>query len=283
MSLDCRSSDRLRRIPRLSLIPTIGFKSSASVNIQQFDPVSSMSSSSSSSTTTGEKRKHSSDDLPSNGATSDDRVTLSKKQRTESNETTALVTTAQPSAKDQQLVPTTDGTLATQQLPPRTSSLESATMCLTGHAAAILTCQFSADGRQIASGGVDKLLFLWDLSPTTGECINTNTLTGHDGSILDCVWNGNEQVITASSDKNGAVWDVETATRIKRLRGHTGIVNSVDVTRRGLTKVITGSDDCTVKLWDLRIRHSVEQWNEHYQILSTVFSDDGTQIFTAGM
>lgn len=200
-------------------------------------------------------------------------VAASKKARTES-ESSALVTID----SNKKALITSDGTA----LPPRTSSLNSATMCLTGHGSAVFACGFSSNGGSFASAGADKLLFLWDLLPT-GEVTNTSVLSGHTGPILDLHWSSNDRILTGSADSTAALWDVETATRVKRLRGHRGVVNSVAVSRRGETIAATGSDDCSVKLWDLRSRQPTHSFNEHYQILATTFSDDATQIFSAGM
>lgn len=60
---------------------------------------------------------------------------------------------------------------------------------------------------------------LWNIE---GKCENTATLKGNNGAILDIHWHrDNEYILTACADKNGAVFDVETQERIKRLKGHT--------------------------------------------------------------
>jgi Prp8 binding protein len=171
---------------------------------------------------------------------------------------------------------------AASSAPPRTSSLQAPTMCLTGHGAAVLACKFNADGTQLASGGVDKFLLLWDLAKS-GEVTNTAMLAGHDDPILDLAWIGTEQVVTASADKTCALWDVQTGQRVKRFRGAQGVVNSVDCSRRGNTLIVTGSDDCTTRIYDLRSKYAAHSFVDHYQILSTVFSDDATQVFSAGI
>ena len=62
-------------------------------------------------------------------------------------------------------------------------------------------------------------------------------------------------LMSASTDKNGAVWDVEVGQRVKKLKGHTSFVNSCCASRRGTQLVVTGSDDGTVKVICLMLRH----------------------------
>jgi len=54
--------------------------------------------------------------------------------------------------------------------------------------------------------------------------------------------------MSASTDKTGAVWDVEVGQRVKKLKGHTSFVNSCCASRRGPQLAVTGSDDGTVKV-----------------------------------
>ena len=55
-------------------------------------------------------------------------------------------------------------------------------------------------------------------------------------------------LMSASTDKTGAVWDVEVGQRVKKLKGHTSFVNSCCASRRGPQLAVTGSDDGTVKV-----------------------------------
>jgi len=209
-------------------------------------------------------------------------LVLAKKPRTEEQLAGQLVA-VQPNAGA--IIRAADGT--PNQAPPRTSSLQAATLQLTGHAAPIYAARFNATGSQLASAGGDKLVFLWDLAG--GECKNSMVLTGHDGPVLDLAWTSGsdlsteQQLLSCSTDKTTCLWDVQTGQRVKRMRGHGGIVNSVCVQRRGAQHVLTGSDDCTANVWDLRVRRPVQTLQEKYQILSAVFSDDGMRAFTAGI
>ena len=54
--------------------------------------------------------------------------------------------------------------------------------------------------------------------------------------------------MTCATDKMVCVWDVETGTRIKKMRGHSSIVNSCYPARRGPPLVVSGGDDGYIKV-----------------------------------
>eukprot|EP00954_Amorphochlora_amoebiformis_P008595 668220-Amorphochlora_amoeboformis.AAC.1 len=202
----------------------------------------------------------------------------------------ALVTTATDGHVDKKirmttaLVPSSSDIkkqlIETKGVLPRTSTLEAPIMLLTGHSGPVHACKFDASGKFLASGGMDKLLFLWEVD---GKCENIATLKGNDGPILDIHWHRDgEFILTASADKSGVVYDVETQEKIKRLRGHTSICGS----RRGDPFVLTASDDGSTKMWDLRTRgHIIDLEDEKakFPVFACCFSDDSTQAFTGGI
>lgn len=55
-------------------------------------------------------------------------------------------------------------------------------------------------------------------------------------------------LFSASTDKTVALWDVEVGTRIKKMKGHTGFVNTCSAARRGPQLICSGSDDGTIKV-----------------------------------
>ena len=55
-------------------------------------------------------------------------------------------------------------------------------------------------------------------------------------------------LVTASTDKTLALWDVDAGTRIKKLKSHNGFVNSCHIARRGPQLICSGSDDGTIKV-----------------------------------
>lgn len=164
---------------------------------------------------------------------------------------------------------------------PRTSALMAPTMCLSGHEGHIAGCKFSPNGLYVASCSFDKHVLLWN---TYGECENFAAMKGHTSAVLDICWTrDSDQVLTASADKTGALWDVNSGTRVKRFRGHTGVVNCISTTRRGDALAVTGGDDCQALLWDFRCKTNIGAFPTDYQITGVCFSDDSTQIFTSGI
>lgn len=66
------------------------------------------------------------------------------------------------------------------------------------------------------------------------------------------------------------------------LQGHTGVVNSCSISRTG-NLVASGSDDGFVKLWDPRVRRSVAEFMNQYQVTSVCLSRDDQQVMSGGI
>ena len=163
----------------------------------------------------------------------------------------------------------------------RTSSLLSPIMLLTGHEGDIFACKFSPDGSFLASSGFDRQIMLWS---TFGECDNLSVMSGHTGAVMELHFSTDGgRIYTASTDKNIGVWDVETGTRIKKLKGHQSFVNSVCPARRGPPVLCSGSDDGTVKVWDTRKKNPTHDFQSTYQVLCSALSDTAEQVFSGGI
>ena len=87
-------------------------------------------------------------------------------------------------------------------------------------------------------------------------CSSTSDLkTNFQGAILDLQFGQEgEHIFTASSDNTVGMFDYATGTRLKRMKGHHGIVNAVHAARRGDPLICSASDDATIKIWDSRRR-----------------------------
>ena len=59
-------------------------------------------------------------------------------------------------------------------------------------------------------------------------------MKGHKNAILDFCWSSDSsRIYSCSADKFIFIWDTDDFTRIRKLKGHTGVVNSIDVVKRG--------------------------------------------------
>ncbi|KAI9486792.1 MAG: U5 small nuclear ribonucleoprotein 40 kDa protein [Benjaminiella poitrasii] len=163
----------------------------------------------------------------------------------------------------------------------RASGLEAPVMQLTGHEGEIFSCEFDHSGEYIASAGFDRQILLWN---TYGEMKNYGILKGHTNAVMEIHWSrDSSQIFSCSADKTVNIFDTKTGERVRRWRGHTGIVNSCQTTRRGPELVVSASDDCTVKIWDERNKEAVNSFDHDYQMTSVCFSDAGDMIYAAGL
>eukprot|EP00396_MALV-II-16_sp_LP-1_P000111 gene111-338_t len=144
----------------------------------------------------------------------------------------------------------------------RKSGLQGPTMRLSGHDGEVFGCEFSPDGRHLASASFDNKIYLWNVY---GEAENYGKLEGHANAVLEVHWSPDgTHLFSCSADKSVCVWDAETGQRVKKLNGHTAIVNSM-------------------QLWDLRIRRCVHSFDHGYQILACTFDDTAEKIFAGSL
>ena len=155
--------------------------------------------------------------------------------------------------------------------PPARSSLPSPTLQLTGHQAAVYALRFDRTGRLLASGGADKRILLWEYAE---QCNNTLVLTGHMAAVLDIDFTASStQLVSASVDASASVWDVETGQRVKRLRHHTDIVNTVAAASHDPHLFVTASDDGYLLLHDTRtLKRYAAAYAHSYPIFASAFS-----------
>lgn len=61
-----------------------------------------------------------------------------------------------------------------------------------------------------------------------GECENLSVLSGHTGAVMELHFSSDgSHIYTASTDHTLGLWDIATGQRIKKFKGHTTFVNSV--------------------------------------------------------
>lgn len=160
--------------------------------------------------------------------------------------------------------------------------LYSPTVQLKGHKGELFAGKFSNEGLLFSTAGIDKQINIWDVFDS--KCKNLLMLDGHTKAVLDFSWNNDDTLLaSASADKNVFLWDIFKATRIKKLKGHTSIVNSVFFSKQDNNLLVSVSEDCAMIIWDLRTRKEALSFKHKCQLLTVVSGKHSREFFFAGI
>jgi WD40 repeat protein len=106
---------------------------------------------------------------------------------------------------------------------------------------------FSPDGRQIATGGGEDEIRVWDAA--RGEQIQT--LAAHMRPVRTVAFSPDGRQLAASGDKMVKIWDLATGQETLTLKGHTFGVPCVAFSPDGQRLASAGYDGA-LRVWDAR-------------------------------
>ncbi|KAG1657346.1 WD repeat-containing protein 48 [Nymphon striatum] len=113
---------------------------------------------------------------------------------------------------------------------------------------------YAKDREQVASAGLDRAIFLWDVNTLTAltasnNTVTTSSLTGNKDSIYSLAMNqSGTLIVSGSTEKVLRVWDPRTCAKTMKLKGHTDNVKALVMNRDG-TQCLSASSDGTIRLW----------------------------------
>lgn len=173
-----------------------------------------------------------------------------------------------------------------------------------GHSGAAYCTAFRRDGRQLATGGADRTVRLWE-TKARGE---SRVLRGHSGTVRSVAFSPDgSRLLTAADDKCVKVWSLPRrqfvctlgaselmppsgARPARRARhggggtvaSHANWVRSACWSPDG-TVAASGGDDKLVKVWDVEAAKATATFFEHEKAVRGVcFSADGTCVVSCG-
>ncbi|KAG0221634.1 hypothetical protein BGX31_009669 [Mortierella sp. GBA43] len=118
---------------------------------------------------------------------------------------------------------------------------------LTGHDGYVYSVAYSLRSNQIASGGSDKTVRVWDVE--TGECLHI--MHGHSNHVMSVAYSPLDDVIASGNrDKTVRLWDATIGYCRQTLTGHSSHLHCVVFSPSGDQLVSCGADK-TVRVWEV--------------------------------
>lgn len=144
------------------------------------------------------------------------------------------------------------------------------------HSEGVWSAEFSPDGSQIVTGGLDKIIKIWQVD---GQEITQ--ITGHTAAIRSASFSPDGQtILSSSSDKTIALWNLQ-GDRINTFTGHTAAVWSAQFSPDG-EMIVSGSGDQTIKLWHRDGTEILTLSGHRGDVRAALFSPNGEWIISGG-
>ncbi|EEB17577.1 WD-repeat protein, putative [Pediculus humanus corporis] len=147
---------------------------------------------------------------------------------------------------------------------------------------------YAKDKEQVASAGLDRAIFLWDVNTLTALTASNNTVTtsslpGIKDSIYSLAMNPSGSIIlSGSTEKVIRVWDPRSCTKQMKLKGHVDNVKALVVNRDG-TQCLSGSSDGTIKLWNLGQQRCIQTFQFHDKgVWALLATENFTHVISGG-
>lgn len=140
----------------------------------------------------------------------------------------------------------------------------------------------------VASGGLDRQIFLWDVNTltaltATNNTVTTSSLNGQKDSIYSLALNSMGTVlVSGSTEKILRVWDPRTCSKVMKLKGHVDNVKSIVINSEG-TQCLSGGSDGTVRLWSLGQQRCITTYRIHGEgVWALCANDNFTGFYSSG-
>eukprot|EP00069_Balaena_mysticetus_P014859 bmy_01653T0 len=147
---------------------------------------------------------------------------------------------------------------------------------------------YAKDKELVASAGLDRQIFLWDVNTLTAltasnNTVTTSSLSGNKDSIYSLAMNQlGTIIVSGSTEKVLRVWDPRTCAKLMKLKGHTDNVKALLLNRDG-TQCLSGSSDGTIRLWSLGQQRCIATYRVHDEgVWALQVNDTFTHVYSGG-
>ena len=147
---------------------------------------------------------------------------------------------------------------------------------------------YAKDREQVASAGLDKLIFLWDVNTLTAltasnNTVTTSSLSGNKDSIYSLAMNQiGTIIVSGSTEKVLRVWDPRCCSKLMKLRGHMDNIKALVLNRDG-TQCLSASSDGTIKLWSLGQQRCIQTFRVHKEgVWALLATDTFSHVISGG-
>ncbi len=167
-----------------------------------------------------------------------------------------------------------------------------------GHMGIIKGLIFTPDGKQLISGGEDKVIRVWDIeSGTTVRTIRGQIGPGPEGKIYGMGLSPDGRLLAVAGwmgvftgqkpnreDEDAhkiRIIDFETGEIVRILKGHTNVVEDLKFSPDG-KRLITSSHDYSAIIWDVQTGRMIHRLTGHKDhVYAATFTLDGLRAVTA--
>ena len=144
------------------------------------------------------------------------------------------------------------------------------------HTGDVRCLAYSPNGRRLASGSNDGMVYLWPRKDT--EAIPT---LHHETTVAAVVFLDNNRLLAAAGN-NAWIWTLDSKLAPIECNGHADLVTAAAAAADGRS-ILTGSLDGSARLWKTDSGQALQTFNQHQGAVRTVaFLPDSRQAVSAG-